>query len=1521
MPLPGGPANKMGNRYENWWTVAQLVRILDGEAESIRFEVPTVDKAEFVLDVGDCQELHQAKHSHPSGKWSLASLKREDLLQAMFDQLRSDSDRQFVFVSGSDAPELRELTERARYAESPEQFQTSFLRDKTNKDHFENLKKLTGETEDTRAYSVLRRIVVRTTDEGMLQEHVQGCLKARFLDNPDSVCDALRSFVEDCIHRPISQDMLISYLDNRGFNSRQLSSSDDAPALVNKVTDRYLSSARRRLICDPLIPRSTTCELLAKISNQANGAAECILTGKAGGGKTACVIECVDALRQRPQRVMVLALRLDTQPVSSTRALGDLLGLEESPALVLAMAAATESTEAVLLIDQLDSVSTTSGRNPEFLDVVADLVSEVRGLSSKAKIHIVLVCREFDWDNDHRLRPLLARDASQFTVADFCEDEVGEVLAARGFRTEMFDDNQQELLCLPQNLKMFLDAHQEPGCQSAFSSAKDLFDLYWKAKRRAVNARASSETDCWNSVIQTLCQEMSASQQLSVLEEKLDNFPPIYLDSMVSEGVLALVDGRYSFGHESFFDYCFARDFVTQKATLTEFLLASEQHLFLRAQVRQILAYLRADDPKRYNRELCALLAEREIRPHLKDLALAWVFSLPDPRESEWHVLAPWIQSELEALQNGRPNPKKQTSLVWNHFFASQSWFQVADYKGLVASWLGADNDRLVDMGVQYVRVHRRHGEDRVAALLEPFIGRNGQWPQRLRFIMEWAPLEHSRELFTLFLKLLDAGTLDPIASNSTFWYMFCNLETEYPDWIAEVLAHWLRRQLSIARKGRNGAEQPNWHALSHYDREGSKVIEGSADRAPEAFVQHVLPAVLDIADEASSQDNSPAPRRDAVWGTLFRDYDSSVDQACLNALATAVGQLAECRTEGIEDILGNLRQRTTYTANFILLRAYAAGARHFADEAAAVLCQAPWRFACGYSNSPYWVSTRLVGAIVCHCTDTNRERLEQTILTYTPPYERSPNGYKQRGWASFGLLTGIPTEFRSRDAQARFQELERKFGIPPSPPERMRSGWIGSPIPESDTEKMTDEQWLGAIQKYDSEQSKDPWKHPEKGGALQLARTLENRVKQEPERFARLSLRFPPGTHACYMEHVLRGLKATGGAAKLKLEVCRKASDEFRETCGAALADLLGSMDVPLPDEAVQMLAWLATSHPDPDPEEELWSAQGPVGTSDDGRDILDHGFNTTRGRAALAMGHLIQRDVSYLPRFRSTIQQVVHDNSVAVQACAGATLRAIVNTEPEFALEQFHRLVQPRGDPNRDDPLLVTKYIERFVRYGIPLYFEHLRSVIERMLRSPHAQTSETGALLASIAVLREQDDAEILVEEACRGNPSQRLGVAKVAAANIGQAQYQSWSEQKLRSSFDDGDSQIRQVAAGCFRNLASQSLEPYADLIGQFCDSAAYHEDSSSLLRSLDQSSYKLPGITLIACEKFLARFGAEAKDIRTYRYIDGATVAKLILRTYHQHRDDGWAARCLDLIDRMCLEQVSEMRANLDKYER
>ena len=161
--LPGGPAAKLGNRYETWCAVWELVRILHGETESIRIEVPGLDTAEFVVSTGKHREFHRVKRNHSNGKWSLASLRSDGLLRSIADYLVGNDDR-FALVSGSEARELLDLCCAAVDAESVEEFEKSFLAATGRMGVFERLLRCWGCSTRT-AVETLRRIDILTIDE------------------------------------------------------------------------------------------------------------------------------------------------------------------------------------------------------------------------------------------------------------------------------------------------------------------------------------------------------------------------------------------------------------------------------------------------------------------------------------------------------------------------------------------------------------------------------------------------------------------------------------------------------------------------------------------------------------------------------------------------------------------------------------------------------------------------------------------------------------------------------------------------------------------------------------------------------------------------------------------------------------------------------------------------------------------------------------------------------------------------------------------------------------------------------------------------------------------------------------------------------------------------------------------------------------------------------------------------------------------------------------------------------------
>ena len=1504
MPLPGGPADKLGNRYELWWTVSEFVNMLHGRSDAIRIEDPGIEKAEFTVRRGRQRTLHQAKRAGRGGKWSLAELARGDdsLLEAIGEEL-AGNDAGFLFVSTSDARELAELAERAQRAESLQEFDEKFLAGEEWAKHFQELRN-TWRCDAATAYDILRRVEVRTVDERSIEQQVRSGLRALFLADLNQLASELRTFALDAVHRTVARQELVDHLAGRGFLLRRVT-LESSGAVVDEVTRRYLEGARKKLIRHALLPRAATQTLLQKVYD---GVGDSLLTGKAGAGKTGCVLEFVEALRT--QGVPVLAFRLDRlEPASTTVDLGQRLGLDESPVIVLDAAAAGRA--AVLVVDQLDAVSTTSGRTSGFFHAVEGLLNEVRGLRVRAPLHIVVVCREFDWRNDPQLNQLLSAEHATVVVTEFSVDEAKQVLEGAGFNSALFNESQLHLLRLPQNLSLFLEAGFDLAKAPTFNTAKEIFDRYWAAKRDAVALRTVPLADQWMDVIATLSEEMTRTQHLSVAREKLDKISGGYLTQMVSEGVLTFDGQRYGFGHESFFDYCFARALVSGEQPLVSFLTDSEQHLFRRAQVQQVLTYLRDADRQRYCDEVRGLLADDRVRVHLKDLALALLAGVTDPSDEEWAIFEPWLRPVLKAAEEERLNSDKFAALAWQHLFYSSSWFAFAQQRGLVGDWLASTKNGIVNIGVSYLRVHQRQFPERVVALVDPYVDRGGEWVQRLRFLIEWADLTKSRAFFELVLRLIDNGTLDgatgPIAGHSAFWSMLYDLVAGRPDWIPEVIGHWLRRRLhTIQAEDRNLDDD-----FFGDDSFAAEPLQEASERAPTAFVRHVLPIVLEIADLAASQD-AASPKQDAVWGIPVKSAHPSPETACLNGLVGALAALAKDPAVDLRQTVDQLRRRDTYLANFLLHNLYAAGGPRFADEAIALLCDEPWRFECGFSDSPRWTAKELIRAVSPFCSAENRTRLEATLLDYKSPYERTIAGFKEAGQARYTLLSGVPSELRGGNANARYEELARKFGEPPRAPRGVFGGWVRSPIEKDAADKMNDVQWLKAIAKYDSEHRHMHADDFLKGGARQLAEVLEGYVQKDPQRFARLALTFPPGTLPLYYDHILVGLKGSTASSELKLELCRKTYADYRNQCGSGIADLLGSIKDTLPDDALEMLTWLATEHPDP--EREAWQTNAGNNGPYYGGDILTNGINTTRGRAADAIRDLILRDRACIARFRGTLDRIVQDKSVCVMSCVASTLCAVAYHDVPLAFELFARV------DIVDDRLLATRHVYDFILSGLRNRYEQLRPFIERMLRSSDMTVCEAGGRLAGIAAL-EHEDATELVEKATAGNEKGRLGITEVAAANIATPDYRVWCEEHLVVLFNDEDADVRRAAAQSFRYLKDESLESYEALLRTFCDSKAYAEDSFSILHLLENSVRRLPGMTCVVCERFLARFGDEAKDIRTSRMLEVKTVAKLIFRTYDHHQRDEWAKRALDLIDRLCLEAIGDARRELEAFDR
>jgi hypothetical protein len=361
MTLAGGTSDKLGNRYEGRWTVLCMVDVMDEKADSIRLEPPGIDGIEFFLRRKDKLEYHQVKRQRSGrGRWTLNALedKQVQVLSDFWKSL-SNPDVSCVFISTQDADELQRLAMDARDAASGTEFEQKYL-NKTLAGHFHTLCQKWGNCSEIEAYKALKRVRVETVGEDLLVNFVENRIEVLVEGDPKTIRIELAELAQDRPRQELTTHNIWHYLlKERGYRRREWGKDPHVLAAVDKVNDRYLSRLHKEAIAGKVILRDDVDIILDKLTSQ-DAKRGVLVAGEAGVGKSGVILQAVEALLK--QGVPIIAFRVDgrLEPTDSPDQVGEQLeNLPGSPAHVLANIA--QGRDCVLVIDQLDAVSTASG--------------------------------------------------------------------------------------------------------------------------------------------------------------------------------------------------------------------------------------------------------------------------------------------------------------------------------------------------------------------------------------------------------------------------------------------------------------------------------------------------------------------------------------------------------------------------------------------------------------------------------------------------------------------------------------------------------------------------------------------------------------------------------------------------------------------------------------------------------------------------------------------------------------------------------------------------------------------------------------------------------------------------------------------------------------------------------------------------------------------------------------------------------------------------------------------------------
>ena len=869
---------------------------------------------------------------------------------------------------------------------------------------------------------------------------------------------------------------------------------------------------------------------------------------------------------------------------------------------------------------------------------------------------------------------------------------------------------QLRVLANPLHLYLLLaGSHPE---RLDFSGPGELYGRYWEDKSRALEL---VHAGAWIPAVSALAETLSDQQSLSAPRHLLDEHAAA-LRLLASEGVVTISEEGVGFFHESFFDYAFARTFERRREGLVDWLTSDDQPLFRRSQVRQVLEFLRRNGPDNphYLETLAALLPDPGIRFHIKQLVLDWLGGLTDPTATEWRIL----EAGAESLGERRSDPIRN----------SVPWFDLLQQAGRWAGWLQGDRELrertrwlLEQDDVLAARA------DVIIPLIRDSSAEAGERDSRL-----WTLVERSRgyaadAMRALLLELVAAGVPErlegPPLSHRDMWAVLARLGPGDTEYAIQVVAAWFDRQFELALRDDRVEEFRRPRPGRAYSHSSEDVI-GRCEGDPASLARTFWPRFVQLEAAAPAQRLS-----------VERRPDSAIEQL-RQALARSLRQLAADAPASLDEILEPRPGAASVWVDYVVLEAWSANPGHYADRLVDFLLERPeQRFTIddpSATNGFVGVTRTALSAASAYCSEDSYQALEDSIVTFTPSWEWR---HRPIGRTRLALLQCLPERRLSPPARRELRSLRYKF------PDLGDLGAAGadseddagpryeeSPIPRAAAERMADDHWIGAIEKYPDRQP--TWRGSRMiGGANAVARELEHATRLDPARFAQFVERLDASHADVYIKAVLRGLTvADNGSysvpdAELAFGVVRRMlaielpiGREVVWTLREAAAD-------GLPDDMLAIVIRMATEAADPAPETWTDTASRPF------EELDDVGLNSDRGAAATTLARLLFLDRGLWSRLKPVVTQLTQDPVLPVRACTLECLLAVLGTERDDALALFE--LTRRGA----DVLLGSRLAERFLGYAMYEDYAEVRPVLQQMLTAEAVEAVQNAAQLIHV------------------------------------------------------------------------------------------------------------------------------------------------------------------------------------------
>ncbi len=1246
------------------------------------------------------------------------------------------------------------------------------------------------------------------------------------------------------------------------------------------------------------IPRKETEQLLDWIKNPLGKDEKGImlLVGNAGYGKSVITKDLYEELNRA--KVPVLGIKADKYYTKSKNELQERLNFD-NPIETLVETLAVTSDPVVILIDQLDALSQSMSAKREYLDAFQSLINS---LGSIRGVRIVISVRTYDLNYDADLRYYNNQKSIKVGLLDPLD--VQKILKQKEIDQKHINPKLLSLIRIPNNLNVLCKVSTGKQNLQSIQTLHDLYNELWHQKIAQYTLVASCKE-----AIYEIASQMDKNSSINLSKFKIEEKHFTSVEYLKSNGLLVESQDEIQFFHQTFFDYCFAKQFVERGLSIEKYILSNHQGLFIRAKLKMVMSFLRDDNLNLYLKILEKILDDSKFRFHIKVLLVTELGYKEDPNDSEKRFVS------IKIL------PSKICKDIFIEAVNTSAWLsflhQNEELSKLVIEKLS--NNIFKSLVEQLLRTkHQKTYEDRLNQLFNLFRRLLPACRQEILLILTELPefTDKARFVYRLlyFIKKWDHPKAiqlferyadeEIVKDTHGFYHILEDASKDNLNWTLKIYGQYLRKKIK--------SQKPHHYKINlGYD--DCELFKKLFEINLEQLFDFTLDLIKSINKRKLNDENELKLHFDLPYSFAYPGSNNNDYEEVLQLFIEKSKQLQIENPAKYKEFVSDHLNDHSLTILVILSISLQEQPKIYKDLIFEFIKSYSVKGGFEISSKAGYYIRQLISKSYAHFADQQRQKVNDLVISIIPEKDcrvyvnEEGKKYHYLRWSGgikYEYLSAIPYDLLTQQPLLKkvYQELERKFGEFQEEPNRTTTfRAVPPPLSLTAYENMNFKEWENSFIQYDVERLHGYG--PLNGSKIEHSRAFEKQVSERPQYFAGFIERLieEDKVDHNYLISGLDGLKKGEYNANEFKRLFKKAVNLHLDSSNTRMLLSLISYLFDTKNCDVEIITFLcntAVEHEDPMANEEL-------------EDSIQNGINTVRGAAVSKIPYLFsypaQKDMVF-----DTIDRVLEDFSVGVKATLMPQLHYLVELDKDRTLKVLLRVTE-------QNEIEVLKYTLRSAQWLTEDFFKELEPYFNTSL--DHEEMHGDSAVILALLWIDNQQQCYGLLKKFLKKSEEARSKMVDIAIHNLlNENPISRKRAKKLFLEFlDSKDEKVIQEYATAFLRIDDQGEDIFIKiypLLVKYSKSNVVKSSPHYFYEYLLSNAKKYPK----ECIDLVSRFKNYTKpDISKSGYYDDDPV-KILLGAYNSLRnvgesDDRYKEKSIRIFDQLLKDDRFRKSAN------